>query len=448
MPKASPWDLQCRYVAIKLGKQNNMYEIVIIIILLFFNGLLAMSEIAFVSAKRFKLEEKAKKGNVSAKKALYLLSEPEKFLSAVQIGITLIGILAGAFGGYTMADDLVPYIEKIDYLKQYSVEISFALIVTIITYLSLVIGELVPKRIALNNPEKITLFSAPLMYFITKAFAPIVGLLSLSTKIILFFLRVKKNDEPPVTEDELKSLLELGAFHGAFEKEESEMIKKVFSFNDKKVNSILIPRKNIEWIDSSMTNQEIFQFISSHHYSRYFICEKNVDNLLGFVESKEFLIKYYIEPTFDIRTIIKEVLVIPESIYSFDLLEKFRSQKSTIALIVDEYGGTQGIITLHDIIEDIFGDLPEKFEESERRIFERKDGTYLVDGSTEINKVADFFSIEFKTKDYSTLSGFIMCQLGRIPREGDILNYGLFQFEVIDMDGNRIDKVLVKKITL
>ncbi len=423
-----------------------MYEIVIIIILLFFNGLLAMSEIAFVSAKRFKLEDKAKKGNASAKKALYLLNEPEKFLSAVQIGITSIGILAGAFGGYAMAEDLTPYLEKIDYLKPYSVEISFALIVTIITYLSLVIGELVPKRIALNNPEKITLLSAPLMYFITKAFAPIVGFLSISTKFILFFIRVKKNEEPPVTEDELKSLLELGTFHGTFEKEESEMIKKVFSFNDKKVNSILIPRKNIEWIDSSMTNQEIFQFISSHHYSRYFVCEKNIDNLLGLAESKEFLIKYYNDPSFDIRTILNEVLVIPESIYSFDLLEKFRSHKSTIALIVDEYGGTQGLITLHDLIEDIFGDLPEKFEESEQIIFERKDGTYLVDGSTEINKVADFFSIEFKTKDYSTFSGFIMHQLDSIPKEGDIINYGSYQFEVIDMDGKRIDKIIVKKI--
>lgn len=425
-----------------------MYEVIIIIILLFLNGLLAMSEIAFVSAKRFKLEEKAKKGNVSAKKALYLLNQPEKLLSAVQIGITLIGILAGAFGGYAMADDLVPYIKKIDYLKQYAVEISFALLVTLITYLSLVIGELVPKRIALNNPEKITLLTTPIMYFITKAFAPVVGLLSVSTKIILFLLRVKKDEEPPVTEEELKTLLELGIFHGTIEKEESEMIKKVFSFNDKKVDSIMIPRKNIEWIDSSMTNQEIFQFISSHNYSRYFVCEKNIDNLLGFAESKEFLIKYYIDPSFDIRTILNEVLVIPEFMYSFDLLEKFRSHKSTIALIVDEYGGTQGLITLHDLIEDIFGDLPEKFEESGQSIYQRKDGTYLVDGSTEINQIADFFSIEFKSKDYSTFSGFIMYQLGRIPKEGDIINYGSYQLEVIDMDGKRIDKVLVKKITL
>jgi len=424
-----------------------MYEIVIIVILLLLNGLLAMSEIAFVSAKRFKLEEFAKKGNESAKRALFLLREPERFLSAVQIGITLIGILAGAFGGYAMAEDIKPFFERMDYLKPYSIEISFTLIVAMITYLSLVIGELVPKSVAMNNPEKITLLMAPMMFFITKVFSPFVSLLSISTKIVLFLIRVKKNEDPPVTEDELKSLLTLGTLHGTFEKEESEMIKKIFSFNDKRVPAIMIPRTEIEWIDSSMTNQEIFQFISSHHHSRYFLCENNLDNILGFIEVKEFLIKYHIEPSFDIRIILNEVLVIPEYIYSIDLFEKFRNLKTNLALIVDEYGGSQGLITLHDLIEDIFGDLPEKYEESEQRIIKRKDGTYLVDGSTETTKISDFFSIEIIATDYSTLSGFIMYKLGRIPKEGDIVNHGMYQFEVIDMDGKRVDKIIIKKIS-
>lgn len=423
-----------------------MYEIVIIVILLLLNGLLAMSEIAFVSAKRFKLEEFAKKGNESAKRALLLLREPERFLSAVQIGITLIGILAGAFGGYAMAEDIKPIFEKIDYLKPYSIEISFTLIVAMITYLSLVIGELVPKSVAMNNPEKITLLMAPMMFFITKVFSPFVSLLSISTKIVLFLIRVKKNEDPPVTEDELKSLLTLGTLHGTFEKEESEMIKKIFSFNDKRVPAIMIPRTEIEWIDSSMTNQEIFQFISSHHHSRYFLCENNLDNILGFIEVKDFLIKYNIEPSFDIHIILNDVLVIPEYIYSIDLFEKFRNLKTNLALIVDEYGGSQGLITLHDLIEDIFGDLPEKYEESEQRIIKRKDGTFLVDGSTEITKISDFFSIEIIATDYSTLSGFIMYKLGRIPKEGDIINHGMYQFEVIDMDGKRVDKIIIKKI--
>lgn len=423
-----------------------IFEILIILILVFLNGFLAMSEIAFVSAKRFKLAEKAKKGNAAAKKALILLQEPEKFLSSVQIGITLVGIIAGAFGGYAMAGDLNPHLEKIEFLRPYAREISFTLIVIIITYLSLVIGELVPKGIAMNNPEKITLLTAPLMYFISKAFTPLVGFLSITTKSLLMLFGFRKNEEPPVTEDELKSLLELGTSHGTFEKEESEMIKKIFSFNDKRVSSVMVPRTEIEWIDSTITQQEAFNFISSHQFSRYLVCEDNIDNVLGYIDAKEFLIKYHNDPSFDIQSIFHQTLVIPEYIYSIELVEKFRSQRTNIALIIDEYGGTQGLITLHDLIENIFGDLPNKFEESEQRIIKRNDGTFLVDGSMEIVKISEFFSIEFNTADYVTLNGFIMHQLGKISKEGDIINYGSYQFEVIDMDGKRIDKVLIKKL--
>jgi putative hemolysin len=423
-----------------------IFEIVIILILLSLNGILAMSEFAFVSAKRFKLAEKANKGNSAAKKALQLLAEPEKFLSAIQIGITFIGIVAGAFGGYAMAEDLAPYLQKFDFLKTYSQEISFGLIVILITYLSLIIGELVPKSIALNNPEKITLLTAPLMHALTKAFTPIVGFLSITTKGILSLIGVKKNEDPPVTEDELKSLLELGTTHGTFEKEESEMINKIFSFNDKKVSSVMVPRIEIEWIDSKITQKEIFNFVSTHQFSKYFLCEDNIDNVLGYIEAKEFLINYNTDPLFDIRSILHQALVVPECIYSIELVEKFRSQRTNIALVVDEYGGTQGLITLHDLVENILGDLPEKFEESEQRIIKRSDGTFLVDGSIEIIKISDFFSIEFNAADYATLNGFIMHQLGRISKEGDIINHGSYQFEVIDMDGKRIDKVLVKEI--
>ncbi|MEW6005662.1 MAG: hemolysin family protein [Stygiobacter sp.] len=423
-----------------------MYEIIIILLLIVLNGFLAMSEIAFVSAKRFKLEEEAKKGSESAKKALYLLSEPEKFLSAIQIGITLIGILAGAFGGYAMAEDLMPYINQIEYLKPYSIEISFTIIVTTITYLSLVIGELVPKSIALNNPERITLLMAALMFFLSKAFAPFVWLLSVSTRFVIFLFRIKKSEEPLVSEDELKSLLEFGKLHGAFEKEETEMIKNIFSFNDKRVIEIMVPRTKIEWIDISMTNQEILHFISSHHYSKYVVCENNIDHTLGIIDSKEFLLNYHINHNFDLRKILNKILFLPASIYSIELFENFRIHKTNIALIVDEYGGTQGLITLHDLIENIVGDIPEKFEKPEPEIFERKDKLYLVDGLIEIKKLSELLQIEFSAKDYTTLGGFLMKQLGKIPEIGDILTYSLYKFEVMDMDGKRVDKVLVKKL--
>ncbi|HSW54575.1 MAG TPA: hemolysin family protein [Ignavibacteriaceae bacterium] len=422
-----------------------MYEIVIIILLILINGILAMSEIAFVSSKKFKLEDRAKKGSEAAKKALELLREPEKFLSAVQIGITLVGILAGAFGGYAMAEDLTPFLNKIDFLKPYSIEISFAIIVSLITYLSLVIGELVPKSIALKDPEKITLLMAGLMYFISKAFAPFVWFLSISTKFIIVLFRIKKSEEPPISEDELKSLLYFGTVHGTFEKEESEMIMKIFSFNDKRVSEILIPRTEIEWIDSTFSNQEVFQFISTHQYSKYVVCERNLDNLIGILDSKEFLLKYHQNASFDLRSILTEPLIVPYSIYSIELFEKFRINKTNIALIVDEHGGTEGLITLHDLIENIVGDIPEKFETPEHEIVRRMDGSYLIDGSTDIRKAAELLSLEFSVKDYTTLGGFFMERLGKIPKEGDIIRYSSYKFEIVDMDGNRVDKVLVEK---
>lgn len=424
-----------------------MYELIIILMLLVLNGLLAMSEIAFVSAKKFRLEEKAKHGNSSAITALKLLQEPQKFLSAVQIGITLVGILAGAFGGYTMAEDLIPYIEKIKYLNNYSTEISFAVIVTFITYLSLVIGELVPKSIALNNPEKITLLMAPLLYYITKIFSPFVWLLSISSDAMLTVLRIKKSEEPPVTEEELKSLLDLGTKHGTFEKEESEIIKRVFNFNDKKINSIMIPRSAINWIDISMPLLEIIEYISKHNYSKYLVCQNDLDNVSGILESKEYLIKYNSDPALNIQAVLTEPLFIPESIYTIDLLEIFKLKKTNIAVVIDEYGGTQGLITLHDIIENVLGELPEKFDEAEQAIIQRTDGSYLIDGLTETTRLEEFFNMKIAAEGFSTIGGFMMKQLGKIPKESDIVTFDKYKFEIVDMDGNRVDKILVKKIS-
>ena len=284
------------------------------------------------------------------------------------------------------------------------------------------------------------------MYSITKIFSPLVGFLSVSTKVFLWVFRIKKSDEVPVTEEELRSLLELGTKYGTFEKEESEMIKKVFKFNDKKVNAILIPRPDIDWIDINNNNNEIFNFIKSHNYSRYPVCENNLDNCHGIIESKEFLINFIENPNFELKNVIKETLIVHESIFTVDLLEKFRDSKSNLALIVDEYGGTKGLITLHDLIEDIFGELPEEFDSDEKRIIVRKDGSFVVDGLVEIQEIIEKLSLNIHEPDYSTLSGFIMHQLGTVPTEGEEFDYGNYKFEIIDMDGKRIDKVLIKKI--
>ncbi len=208
----------------------------------------------------------------------------------------------------------------------------------------------------------------------------------------------------------------------------------------------MVPRTEIEWIDVSMTNQEIFDFISSHHYSRYVVCENNIDHILGILESKEFLLKYHINNNFDLHTILNEILFVPASIYSIELFEKFRIHKTNISLIVDEHGGTQGLITLHDLIENIVGDIPEKFDKPEPEIFERKDKSYLVDGSIEIKKISELLHVEFTAKDYTTLGGFLMKRLGKIPEAGDIVTYSLYKFEVMNMDGKRVDKVLIEKL--
>lgn len=421
-----------------------MYEIMIIFLLVLFNGLLAMSEIALLTVKKFRLEEKAKKNNQSAIKAINLINEPEKLLSTIQIGITLIGIVAGAYGGYTLAEELTPHISQVELLKPYAAEISFISIVTLITYLSLVIGELVPKRIAIYFPEKISLLMAHPLYIMTKIFAPFVAFMSLSTKFILYLLPEQK-EEPPVTEDEFKSLLELGEEHGTFEKEETEMIKKILSFNDKKVSSIIIPRTEMDWINLSMTNEEVFRFISNHPYSKYPVFDTDIDNFIGFVQAKEFLIKYFDDKNFDLRTIAHDPVIVPETIYTIDMLEKFRTTKTNIALIIDEYGGTLGIVTLHDLMENIFGDLPEKHEKDSRKIIQRKDGSFLIDGLVTIKEVSELLDIDFKSVGYTTMSGFIMHQIGKIPEEGEIIFYNNYHFEIVDMDGKRIDKLLVKK---
>lgn len=392
------------------------------------------------------MEEKARKGSESARKALLLISDPDRFLSSVQIGITLVGILAGAYGGYAMAEDLVPFINQIELLRPYSIEISLAIIVTLITYLSLVVGELVPKSIALNNPEKITLLVAGIMYYISKIFSPVVSFLSISTRFVVFFLPINNSKEPPVSEDELKSLLEFGKIHGAFESEETEMIKKIISFNDKKVIDIMIPRRDIEWIDITLTNQEILQFFTNHHFSRYIVCKEDLDHTVGLLESKEFLLRFNTEPDFALQEILSDILFVPATIYSIDLFEKFRIHKTNIALVVNEYGGTEGLITLHDLIENIVGDIPEKFDKPEPRIFEREDKSYLVDGSLEIEKLSEILHIEFPSENYRTLAGFLIKQIGEIPDVGDSTTYGQYKFEVVDMDQKRVDKVLIQKL--
>jgi len=421
-------------------------EYLIIFLLLVLNGLFAMSEIALVSSKKARLEEKAKKGSTGAKTALKLLEEPEKFLSTVQIGITLVGIIAGAFGGLTLADDLTPTLEKISWLASYAKQAAIGIVVTIITYFSLIIGELVPKTIAFNNPEGITITLAPFMKFLSWITTPIVAFLSLSTKIFLKVLMIKQKEETPVTEEELKILIEKGTEFGALEQNESELLKRIFRFGDRRAYEIMTNRQEVILINQNDPIEKIKQQVFENTFSRYPVCVDAPDNIVGIFTIKDFFQKLNSDPNFKVKDILSQPLFIPDNLTGVTIFEKFRDAKTYIAIVIDEYGSFEGIITLHDLIENIFGDLPDKHEAEEVAIFKRDDGSMLIDGSILIDELKEQLQITFEDEEnFSTLGGFMMFKLNRIPKTGDKINYETYTFEIVDMDGKRVDKVLVSK---
>lgn len=422
-------------------------EYFIILLLLLLNGLFAMSEIALVSSKRARLEERAKKGSNGAKTALKLLDEPEKFLSTVQIGITLVGIIAGAFGGLALAGDLVPYLEKIAWLAPYADKAAIAIVVTIITYLSLIIGELVPKTIAFNNPEGITITLAPFMKSLSWITTPIVSFLSLSTKIFLKILMIKEKDETPVTEEELKILIEKGTQFGTLEHRESELLKRIFRFGDRKAYEIMTNRQDVVLINIKDPLDKIRQQVFENPFSRYPVCDESPDNIFGVFTIKDFFNGLNTKPDFRLKDIITQPLFIPDNLTGIKVFEKFQETKTYVAIVIDEYGSFEGIITLHDLIENIFGELPDFHEAEENPIIKRDDGSLLIDGSILIDELREQLELTFEDEEnYSTLGGFMMYKLNRIPKTGDKFEYESKIFEIVDMDGKRVDKVLVMSI--
>lgn len=424
-----------------------MMEIIVLLLLILLNGLFAMSEIALVSSKKIRLEDMAKKGSGGAKVALKLLSEPERFLSTVQIGITLIGIIAGAYGGLELSKDLQPHVENLGVPQKFSDDVSLIIIVSAITYLSLIIGELVPKTIAFNNPEAITVRLSPLMWVLSFIAKPLVWFLSFSTKIILKLFRIKHTDKPPVTEEELKLMIEQGGKYGVLELKESEMMKGIFRFGDRRAYSVMTNRQDIVWIDINDDIETIRKIIYSNSFSKYPVCNENLDNIVGIILVKDFLKKYATEEKFDLRDIITQPLILPDNILATKVLEKFRETKTYLSIIVDEYGSVEGLITLHDLVENIFGELPDQSADWQSAIFKREDGSYLIDGSTQIDELKEKFELDFEGEEhYTSLGGFVMYSLNKIPQLGDKFVVGNYRFEVVDMDGKRVDKVLVQRV--
>ena len=424
-------------------------EFIIILFLLILNGIFAMYEIALVSSSKARLETLVSKGNKSAKGVLKQLEEPEKFLSTIQIGITLIGIISGAYGGVAIADDVTPLFAMIPGLELYAKDLAMVTTVAVITYLSLIIGELVPKSMALNNPERYATLLSPFMIILTKVSYPFVCLLSASTKLTNKLIGMKDGEERQMTQEELKMILHQSSEQGVIDKEETEMLRDVFRFSDKRANDLMTHRRDIIVLHPSDTQEEVLRIIQEEHFSKYLLVENGKDEIIGVVSVKDIILMLGGEQPFNLRTIARPPLFIPESLYAKKVLELFKKNKNKFGVVVDEYGNTEGIITLHDLTESIFGDILEENETEEEEIVARADGSMLVEASMNIDDFMEAMGIlnydDLKEEDFTTLSGLAMFLIGRIPKAGDIFSYRNLEFEIMDMDRGRVDKLLVIK---
>lgn len=405
-----------------------------------------MSEIALISARKNRLETAAKKGNASAKTALDLANSPNKFLSTVQIGITLIGILTGIYSGEKITTDVKIFIEQFDALQPYAGNLSVIIVVVVLTFFSLVLGELVPKRLGLNFPEAIAKMVALPMKFISIVAAPFIWLLTISTEFLLKVLRIRPSADGKVTEEEIKAIIKEGTEGGEVQEIEHDIMERVFHIGDRKVNSLMTHRKSVAYLSTESTNERIREIILEELHSVYPVCEGNLDEILGVVLLKDIFANYD-KGILNIKEIIKEPVYLIEHTSAYKALEIFKQTKVHYALVTDEYGVFQGIITLNDILEALVGDASD-FYDDEFQLVEREDGTWLVDGHYPLHDFLTYFDLDDLTNNYevTTLSGLIMTELSYIPKQGEKLMWNDFELEVIDMDGVKIDKVLVRAI--
>lgn len=421
-----------------------MFEIFVLGLLIIINALFVMSEIALVSARKARLETMSKKGDTKAKAALELAENPEKFLSTAQIFITLIAILTGVYSGEKFGHYMQPYVEKIELLQPYAETISTVIIVIIVTFLSIIFGELVPKRLGMLRAEKIARVVAGPMNVLSVVTYPIVWLLSKISQLFFKLFNIKTSTDNAVTEEEIKAMVAEGSEHGNIEEEEKDIIERLFHLGDRNITSLMTHRTDIAWFDGSETVQEVKDKMDTVIYSSYPVCEETVDNIKGIISVKDLL---KAAPDVLLKDIAKPALFVPENNTAYQLLEKFKETKIHGCFIVNEYGTLEGMITLNDILEAIVGDVPQTGQD-EYEIIERADGTFLVDGQIPFY---DFLSHFEKTEwmneddhDFDTLAGFVLHELEHIPKTGETFDWRGFDFEIIDMDGQRIDKLLVK----
>jgi putative hemolysin len=419
-------------------------EVIIIFLLTILNGFFALSETALVSSKRTKLESEAKKGSKGAAAALKLLEDPEQFLSAVQVGITLIGIISGAFGGVAIAALLKPILENFGVAAEYSNEIAFLIVVSLITYFSIVLGELVPKTIALNNPERIAIAVSPVIRVFTILTYPIVKLLTFSTRVLLKMMFIKDNLEQPISEEELRMMIKLANKQGTLKNKETEMLQNMLRFEDRKSALLMTPRADVIWINTDEPTENIKNLIQQHGFSKFPLYDPNEDTIVGIFHIKDFYQQYQ-KAGFNIREISFKPLYIPRTTTAIRVLDTFVKQKNYFGVVVDEYGHFEGIVTKHDLAENIFGDMPDIDENDDPDVIRREDGSYLIDGAAAYDDIVELLVLENQLRKgmHETISGLILERMGKIPHAGEFVQIYQYRFEIMDMDGLRIDKLLV-----
>jgi len=423
------------------------FEISAIFLLLVANGIFAMSEIAVVTARKSRLQALANKGKARARAALELANAPNPFLSTVQLGITLVGILAGAFGGGALTEWTAAQLGAFPVIAPYSRSLALGIVVLGITYFSVIIGELVPKRLALGHPESIAMFTAPPMRLLLKLCAPAVHLLSISTDLVFRLFGKRFDEQTAVTEDEIKTLVRQGTEAGVFEESEQDMVEAVFQLGDKSARALMTPRTRIVWLDVDDSVERIRDKLSDSGHSRFPVCTGSLDNVVGVAQAKDLLASFLSGKTVNSQASMQQPAFVPRGMPALQVLNHIKQSGSHIVLVVDEYGGIEGLLTHHDILEAIAGDMPLGKTPAEPKAVQRKDGSWLLDGMLSIDEFKEIFHLDNlpgeKKDTFQTLGGFIFTQMGRVPSASEQFEWNGLRFEVVDMDGKRIDKVLL-----
>jgi magnesium and cobalt exporter, CNNM family len=422
-------------------------QIAVILLLILLNGLFAMSETALVSSRKARLRQRAEEGDGGARAALELAEEPNRFLSTVQIGISLIGVLAGAFGGATLAEPLAGALRSVPALAPYAGPVAFGAVVVAITYLSLILGELVPKRLALNGAEGVASRVSGPMRLISVITAPAVWFLSASTEAVLWLLRARSAPESPVSEQEVEILMEEGARAGVFEEEERDLVRRALRLDDRPVRELMTPRPKVAWLDADDPPEETQRRVAESRHSYFPVARGDLDDLLGIASVKDAWARQASGQPADLVASVRPSPLVPEGAPATDALEAFKRSGLPMALLIDERGHIEGLVTLTDVLEALVGEVPDEDGPAEEAIVRREDGSWLVDGLLGADELKERLGLSGLPREeeagYQTVGGMVMDALGRVPEEGDRFEWEGHSFEVVDMDGRRVDKVLV-----